>query len=171
MFTGFHARAHTHIHACTPTHTHIHRQIVSTCAGIHKMPPIPHPTLPAQPPPPQKKKTKKRITTTACQVPELSQSTDWIDQKFYEVWGHPKWFSLVISQYALSLCQHFSPYICFEGVVELCSWLWLVAAVVIDERGLLLQHISLLLEQEHVCMQERRGVIALFSLFCKDVSV
>ena len=126
---------HTYTHAHQPTHTYIGRLWALVLAYTKCPHPPPHPTSSAPPPPPS-----KWVTTTACQVPELSQSTDWIDQKFYEVWGHPKWFSLVISQYALSQCQHFSPYICFEGVVELCSWLWLVAALVIDERGLLLQY-------------------------------
>ena len=66
----------------------------------------------------------------ASQAPELlCQSTDWINQKFYEVSGHPKWLSSVKSQYTLCLCQRVPPYIHFEGVVELCSWLWLVVAV------------------------------------------
>ena len=39
------------------------------------------------------------------------------------------WFIPVKSQYPLSQCQHIPPYICFEGVVELCSQLWLVVAV------------------------------------------
>ena len=63
-------------------------------------------------------------------MPEfLCQSTDRINWKFYEVCGYLKWFSRVKSQYALSQCQHVPPYIRFEGVVELCSRLWLVVAV------------------------------------------
>ena len=73
---------------------------------------------------------KKIITTMASQAPELlSLSTDWINRKFSKVCGHPKWFSPVKSQYTLSLCQHVLPNIRFEGVVELCSRLWLVVAV------------------------------------------
>ena len=70
------------------------------------------------------------LITTASQVPELlCQSMDWINWKFYEVCGHLKWFSSVKSQYTLSQCQHVPPYIRFEGVVELCSWHWLVVTV------------------------------------------
>ena len=124
VFTGFRARTNTHIHTCTPTPPH---------AGLcWRAPNAPHP-LPYR-------LTLKRffnyflititITRTASQVPELlCQWTDWINWKFYEVCGHPKWFSQVKSQYALSQCQHVRPYICFEGVVDLCSWLWLVVAV------------------------------------------
>ena len=122
VFTGFRARTHTHIHTRTPTPTHTPRRIARICAGVHFMSPPTRLTL--------KWKKIKIITTTASQVPKLlCQSTDWINWKFYEVCGHLKWFSPVKSQYALSQCQHVPPYIRFEGIVELCSRLWLVVAV------------------------------------------
>ena len=88
------------------------------------MHPTPYHTLPAHP---KGEKIKIIIKTMASQVLELlCQLTDWMNLKFYKVCGHLKWFSPVKPQYALSQCQHFPPYIRFEGVVELCSWFcWL----------------------------------------------
>ena len=109
-----------------PTHTYTHAHLGGSRALVlahTKCPPL-HPTG-----------SPRRdfffiIITTASQVPELlCQSTDWINWKFYEVCGHLKWFSPVKSQYTPSQCQHVPPYIRFEGVVELCSWCWLVVAV------------------------------------------
>ena len=122
MFTGFRACAYTYMHAHQPPpHTHLGRSRTLVLAYTK----CPAYCL-----------TSKDFfyflitTATASQVPELfCQSTDWINWKFYEVCGHTKWFSAVKSQYALRQCQHVPPYICFEGVIELCSQLWLVVAV------------------------------------------
>ena len=92
--------------------------------------PNPHPTLPAHPEGIIVVFVLIILTTTASQVPELlCQSTDWINLKFYEICGHLKWFSpCQISVRSKSVSAR-SPYIRFEGVVELCSRLWLVVAV------------------------------------------
>ena len=122
-----HAPTHTYTHAYQPTHTHLGGSRALLLAYTKCPPP---PTPPYRLTPKRKQIKNNIITTRASQVPELlCQSTDWINWKFYEVCGHLKWFSPVKSQYALSQCQHVTPYIRFDGVVELCSRLWLVVTV------------------------------------------
>ena len=130
---------HIYMHAHQPPHTHL---------GGSRTPVLAYTKCPPPPTPPYWLTPKGffffLIITTASQVLELlCQSTDWINWKFYEVCGHLKWFCPVKSQYALSQCQHIPPYICFEGVVELCIRLWLIVTMWQrdKQRGLLGEHL------------------------------
>ena len=132
---------HTYMHAHQPPHTHLGGSRALVLAYTKHPPP---------PTPPYWLTLKGFfniffiITTTASQVLELlCQSTDWINWKSYEVCGHLKWFCPVKSQYTLSQWQHIPPYIRFEGVVELCSRLWLIVTVWQQDkqRGLLGEHL------------------------------